>query len=144
VRVLPGQPGDATLAELTDAAHFYLHDPMVDAAIEPFHSLLAAFRGRQTGTLWTFLEQDPATFSQRDAQGRALQPRDFVATHLAALVDAAAECATCRWQALCAGYFKMPDPAYDCAGVKELLASLEAAADEITLDLAAQGAISKT
>jgi hypothetical protein len=144
VRVLPGQPGDARLAELTDTAHFYLHDPMVDAAIEPFHSLLAAFRGTENGTVWTFLEQDPAIFSHCDAEGRPLHPRNFVATHLAALVDAAAECATCRWQSLCAGYFKVPDPAYDCAGVKELLASLEAAADEITRDLAGQEAAAKT
>jgi hypothetical protein len=29
------------LAELTEAAHFYLHDPMVETPVEFFHSLLA-------------------------------------------------------------------------------------------------------
>jgi hypothetical protein len=59
-----------------------------------------------------------------------------VETRLARLVDEGAECAACRWQTLCAGYFKWPDPAYDCAGVKRLFALIESAADEIGRDLA--------
>ena len=43
VRLLPGQPSAEALAELTEAAHFYLHDPMVETPVEFFHSLLAAF-----------------------------------------------------------------------------------------------------
>lgn len=138
VRLLPGQPSAEALAELTEAAHFYLHDPMVETPVEFFHSLLAAFRGMGEGTLWRFLEKDPAVFSHRDATGRALHAPDLVATHLARLLKDGAECASCRWQPVCAGYFKVPDPAYACAGVKELFATLEAAADEITRDLASQ------
>ena len=136
VRLLPGQPGPEVLAELAAAAQFYLHDSMVEAPVEFFHSVFAVFRGMGDGTLWGFLEQDPAVFSERDAAGGAIHAPDFVATHLARLLSQGAECAGCRWQTLCAGYFKWPDPAYDCAGVKELFASLEAAADEITRDLA--------
>lgn len=138
VRLLPGQPSTGALAELTDAAHFYLHDPMVEAPVEFFHSLLAVFRGVGDGTLWQFLEEDPAIFSHRDATGRALHAADFVENHLAHLLNDGAECATCRWQPVCAGYFKWPDPAYSCAGVKQLFATLEAAAEEITRDLSGQ------
>jgi hypothetical protein len=136
VRLIPGQPSQEVLTELTQAAQFYVHDPMVEAPIEFFHSLLIAFRDLGGGTLWTFLDQDPALFSQRDATSKALLAKDFVETHLARLLNEEAECATCRWQPLCAGYFKWPNPAYDCAGVKQLFALLEAAADEITRDLA--------
>jgi len=134
VRLLPGQPPAAALAELKEAALFYLHDPMAEAPVEFFHSLLAAMRGAETGTLWTMLEEDPGVF----ARTAAPQPRDFVETHLARLVERGAECATCRWQAVCAGYFKWPDPAYSCAGVKQLFALIESASDEMGRDLAGQ------
>ena len=142
VRLLPGQPSAEALAELTEAAHFYLRDPMVETPVEFFHSLLAAFRGMGDGTLWRFLEEDPAVFSHRNAAGRAVHAPDFVATHLARLLNDGAECATCRWQPICAGYFKWPDPTYDCAGVKQLFATLEAAAEEIGRDLASQETLS--
>ena len=138
VRLLPGQPSAEALAELTEAAHFYLRDPMVETPVEFFHSLLATFRGMGEGTLWRFLEEDPAVFSHRDAAGRALHAPDFVETHRARLLADGAECAMCRWQSVCAGYFKWPDPAYACAGVKQLFATLEAAAEEIGRDLASQ------
>lgn len=139
VRLLPGQPSAEAVAELIEAAQFYLRDSMVEAPVEFFHSVFAAFRGMGEGTLWSFLEQDPAVFSHRDAGGRTLHAADFVETHLARLIAEGAECATCRWQPLCAGYFKWPEAAYDCAGVKQLFASLESAADEMTRDLATQG-----
>ena len=144
VRLLPGQPSAEVLTELTEAAQFYLRDPMVETPIEFFHSLLAVFRGMGEGTLWRFLEEDPAVFSHRDAAGRTLHGPDFVETHLARLIEDGAECATCRWLPVCAGYFKWPDPAYACAGVKQLFATLEGAADEITHDLASQETISAT
>ncbi len=136
VTLLPGQADAGTLAELIEAARLYLHDPLVETPVEFFHSLLAAFRGMAHGTLWSFLEQDPAIFSHRDTNGQALRPTNFVETHLARLLEEGAECAACRWQAVCAGYFKSPDPTYDCSGVKELLSLIEAAAAEITRELA--------
>ena len=137
VRLLPGQPSAEALAELTEAARFYLHDPMVEAPVEFFHSLLAAFRGLGDGTLWRFLEEEPP-LPLREAVGRALAALDPVETHLARLLHDGAECVTCRWQPVCAGYFKWPDPQYACAGVKELFATLAAAAAEIGRDLASQ------
>ena len=138
VRILPGQPEAATLEELGQAAEFYLHDPMVESPVEPFHSMLASFRDNPSGTLWSFLEQDPATFSRRGSDGEALHPAGFVGAHLGALLKGDAECANCRWQSLCSGYFKFPDAAYGCDGVKALFATVEAAADEIGRVLAGQ------
>jgi hypothetical protein len=142
VRLLPGQPSAEALAELTAAAQFYLHDPMVETPVEFFHSLLAAFRSLGEGTLWQFLEEDPADFSLRDVAGRALPAPDWVETHLSRLLRDGAECATCRWLPVCAGYFKWPDSTYACAGVKQLFATLEAAAEEIGRDLASQETLS--
>ena len=138
VRLLPAQPAAAELAELGEAADFYLRDPSVEAPIEFFHSAFAAMRGAPAGTLWSILERDPAIFTHTDATGQALLPRDFVAAHLRKLIEDGAECAECPWRELCAGYFKLPEPAYSCAGIKAIFARLEAAAEEIKRDLAGQ------
>lgn len=140
VRLLPGQPDAVALAELSEAAQFYLHDPMVETPIEFFHSLLGSFRGMSSGTLWTFLEQDPSGFSYLDAAGVPLQSPDFVAANLARSLENEAECSDCHFQAVCAGYFKWPDPGYACSGVKELFATFETVAEEISRDLATQEA----
>lgn len=129
VRLLPGQPDAVLLAELYDAADFYLRDPMVEVPVEFFHSLLAAFFESETATLWDFLEQSPDPVFSGD---------DSAAAHLSRLVASGGECATCCWQPVCAGYFKHPDPAYDCAGVKQLFSALEVAAQEIKRDLAGE------
>jgi hypothetical protein len=148
VRVLPGQPTPEVLAELMEALEFYLHEPMVEMPVQFFHSLLAAKCGVSEGSLWRILEEDPAAFLHYDDEGRPLLPRSsgfrpskispeaFVEHHLKSLIDRNAECATCPWQQACRGYFKWPDPAYSCQGVKQLFLRIETAADEIERDLA--------
>ena len=136
VRLLPGQPSTEALAELAEAAQFYLHDPMVETPVEFFHSLLAALGGAEGDTLWLMLEEDPKAF----IRDQPPPPRDFVEKRLAHLVEQSGECATCRWQKVCSGYFKWPDPTYDCAGVKQLLSTIQSAADEIGRDLASREA----
>lgn len=135
VRVLPEQPSGEPLAELLEVADFYLHDPMVVAPIEPFHSLLAALRGGRPETLWTMLEKDPEQFDCYVTEGLPVPPRP-VKRHLASLIRDGAECKECRWQEFCAGYFKWPDAAYACTGVKQLFARMQGAAAEIEEDLA--------
>jgi hypothetical protein len=136
VRLLPGQPDAAALECLKEAADFYLHDTLVDAPIEPFHSVLAAMRGACDDNLWRITEHDPALFDRRALEGPAALPPHFVSSHFADLVAQGAECATCPWQHGCTGYFKWPDASYSCAGVKELFGLLEDAAAEIQRDLA--------
>jgi hypothetical protein len=138
VRLLPGQPADEVLDELQDALAFYLRDSMVEAPIEFFHSALAWLRGAPTGSLWGVLEEDPAVY-QRDATRSSSSGIDtgqeFVSLFLERLTEAGSECATCPWRGFCAGYFKQPDPAYSCGGVKLLFTSLHAAVAEIEHDL---------
>ena len=148
VRILPGQPTAEVLAELREVLDFYLHEATVEAPVEFFHSLLAITYGAEAGSLWMILEEDPAAFLQYDINGQARLPRsgsfgsveisctEFVENHLKSLVEQGAECATCPWQQSCRGYFKWPDPAYSCVGVKELFSDIRAAADEIGRDLA--------
>jgi len=147
VRILPGQPTREVMAELTEALEFYLHGQMVEAPVEFFHSLLATFCGTDKGSLWMTLEEDPAVFLHYDAEGLPKLPRSdgfrsveispggFVEHHLKSLVEQGAECAACPWQQICRGYFKWPDPAYSCEGVKQLFSILKAAAHEIERDL---------
>ena len=143
IRLLPGQPGAEALAELGEAAQFYLHDSMVETPVEFFHSLLAWFRGLRSGTLWAFLEQDPAEFTHFDAGGLPLHAADFVETHLAGLIGDNGECASCQFKDVCAGYFKWPDASYDCSGVKDLFSIFQSAAQEIGRELAQQEATNR-
>lgn len=148
VRVLPGQPSPQALEELRDALQFYLHEPMVDAPVEFFHSVLATMCDWDAGSLWTILEEDPDAFRHYDADGRARVPRTinpdwsevtssgFVENHLSRLIAQSAECATCPWQRPCSGYFKWPDPGYPCEGVKQLFFSIQTAGNEIRKDMA--------
>jgi hypothetical protein len=148
IRLLPGQPAPEVCAELTEAATFYLCDPMVETPVEFFHSVLAFICGADTGSLWTILEEDPAIFLHQDADGRAKLPRisgslppevsvpTFVATRFKQLVEQNTECTTCPWQEICQGYFKWPDPAYDCRGVKQLFSMIKTAVDEMVQELA--------
>jgi hypothetical protein len=138
VRLLPGQPSNDALTVLGQALEFYLHDSSVETPVEFFHSLLAAMRGADTGSLWSILEQDPAIFAHTGSDGSASVAPDWAVNRLRTLVAQGAECAECPWQRLCGGYFKQPDPAYSCAGVKTIFATLQAAAEEIGRDLATE------
>jgi hypothetical protein len=151
VRILPGQPGLPVLAELMQALKIYLHEPMIETPVEFFHSILANRHGADTGSLWMILEEDPKIFPHYDIHGNIELPRSkglpeerfspetFVRGHLERLVEEEAECVECPWQTVCGGYFKWPDHRYSCAGVKDLLSMIEAAAGEIAEDLAGFG-----
>jgi hypothetical protein len=145
--VLPGQPSAEALEELYDALQFYLHEKMVEAPVEFFHSVLATMCDWDAGSLWMILEEDPDAFRHYDADGRARVPRTsdpdqseitagFVENHLSRLIAQGAECATCPWQRPCSGYFKWPDPVYSCEGVKQLFFNIQTAGNEIRQDVA--------
>lgn len=106
VRVLPGQPDAASVAELREALDFYVHDTRVEAPVEFFHSMLATFSGFDRGTLWDMLEEPALAWRS--------------------------ECEGCRYGGVCASYFKHPVADYDCTGVIELLGSLEKVAEEMS------------
>ena len=149
-RILPGQPNLAALKELMEALKLYLHESMVEAPVEFFHSLLAAMCGAEKGSLWMILEEDPAVFRHYDTEGLPLlpgvgkpcgpefSPATWVTDRFQTLIDQGAECATCPWSDVCMGFFKWLDSAYSCAGVKQLFSEIKAAADDIGQDLASR------
>src|ERR1700736_4173209 len=106
VRILPGQPNFAVLKELMEALKLYLHESMVEAPVEFFHSLLAAMCGAEKGSLWLILEEDPAVFQHYDTEGLPLlpgvgkpctlefSPTTWVTDRFKILSDQGAECAT--------------------------------------------------
>jgi len=166
VRLLPGQPSPEVLIELIEAVNFYLRDPMVETPVEFFHSVLASMCGAGDGSLWMILEEDPAFCLHRGVEGGVkvrgvsscpspgiLDPTalvglaseaarnnlfstTFVDIWFKRLLEQDAECASCPWQQICQGYFKWPDPAYDCEGVKRLFSAIEAVANEMGRELA--------
>jgi hypothetical protein len=141
LRLRVQQPTEATVAELAAVLDGYLHDPRATAPVEFFHSALARRLHGTPLTLWTALERDPALHRQvADDGGPDPQapPHDdrFVAAHLARLIAEDAECVRCRFQELCAGYFKWPDSSYECAPVVGLLGQLDDAANALERDLA--------
>ncbi|HEY4815568.1 MAG TPA: hypothetical protein VIH58_12855 [Chthoniobacterales bacterium] len=166
VRLLPGQPSSEVPIELIEAINFYLRDPMVETPVEFFHSVLASMCGAGDGSLWMILEEDPALFLHREVDGgfnvrgvssspspsildptvlaglaseaapKNLFSATFVDTWFKRLLGQDAECATCPWQQICQGYFKWPDPAYDCEGVKQLFSAIELVANEMGSELA--------
>lgn len=141
VRLRLQQPTEATVAELATVLDGYLHDPHATAPVEFFHSALAHRLHGTPLTLWTALEVDPA-LHRRVADDGGPDPQapphddSFVAAHLSRLIAEDAECARCRFQELCAGYFKWPDPSYECAPVVGLLGQLDEAASALARDLA--------
>ena len=125
---------------------------MVEAPVEFFHSVLANMCDWDAGSLWMILEEDPDAYHHYDADGRPRVPgtgdldqsgiagTGFVENHVSTLIAQGAECATCRWQQPCRGYFKWPDPAYSCEGVKKLFFSIQTAGNEIRRDVASLAA----
>lgn len=134
VRILPGQPSAEELGALECVLEFYLRDPMVEAPVDPFHSLLTAMGGGPSKTLWMTLEHDPPSFPHSDPGGSSIPPLPEPG-HLSSLVSQGAECIHCPWYGICAGYFKRPEPAYGCAGIKRLFARTQSAANELHEDL---------
>lgn len=135
VRLLPGQPGEDVLEELEEALTFYLHDPMVEAPVEFFHSALMAAGGDESASLWVSCEHDPEVFSRKRTSGEEVSAIGSVAEHLARLEQEKAECVTCSWKDYCFGYFKQPGSDYSCTGILHLLERIGKAAYEMNQDL---------
>jgi hypothetical protein len=146
VRLDARQPTAAAVAELGPVLEAYLHDPQATEPVEFFHSGLAHGVHGVPATLWSALERDPA-FHQRVSDDGTADPHEpphdegFVAAHVSRLVAAGADCARCRVRGFCAGYFKWPEPEYDCGPVIGLLDELEAASGRLSRDLDEAGSV---
>ncbi len=147
VKLEVGQPGPGAVAELLDALAFYLHGEGVTEPIEFFHTLLTAVFHDVPITLWDIQEEDPATFRYLTDDGRETPPGRLAQCSLDELLtadgacngerlSAHAECGSCPFRAHCGGYFKWPNPAYRCDGVRELLGRVLGAVHDLKGDIA--------
>jgi hypothetical protein len=143
VRLLTPQPSPDVLAELDDVLEVYLRGAQTAAPVEFLQSALAWCLHGDAPPVWIALELDPDWFPR--VAGEATEacawpppPAEpgFVRARLASLVEAGAECATCRFREWCQGFFKWPDPAYRCdGGTIPLLARIEDSAAQLSRDL---------
>ena len=148
VRLVFGQPGNDLVQDLVRLLDAYLHQPTISQPIEIFHNLLLAFCHDESLNLWAAQEDDPALLRYIDDHGRQHlpgrliqtetegEPFSFVEDWAKKMLDDETECAECDYFDHCQGYFKWPDPRYDCAGVKTLFATLREAAGDLRGDLA--------
>ena len=142
VRLLTPQPASDVLAELGEVLETYLHDSRATAPVEFLQSALAWSLFGDAPSPWAALEIDPDWYPRLGAGGapgdETWPPREagFVARRFTRLVEAGGACATCRAREWCRGFFKWPDPAYECEGVWRLLARIEESAASISQDLA--------
>jgi hypothetical protein len=145
------QPEEEALTELIEIADLYLHNPTISQPIEFFHSLLAAMCRKADITLWQIQEEDPTLYryvsddgqitlsgrlSSSDLQVDGPNWPQSLKSQLQAKAD---ECAVCGFFKNCAGYFRFPDPNYQCDGVRRLMGILKDAASDIEADLKASG-----
>jgi hypothetical protein len=149
------QPDPGLVEELASVLDLYLHRTTVSQPVEWVHSLFLSFYSGQPTTLWSVQEEDPAQVRYVTEEGEETisprfadlplphRPDAFVAEYQRELLAANGECARCEFFEPCGGYFKWPDRAYSCDGVRSLFRTLRDASVELQQDveaaLAAQG-----
>ncbi len=146
LEITPPEP--VLIEELAQVLKLYLHRSTVAQPIEPFHSSLLAFFHQQPVNLWTIQEEDPAMFRHVTEPGEERLPGRL--SDIPAQADSGAfaeawrrqllaensECGGCPFLEYCGGYFKWPERAFRCDGVKMLFGMLQQAATELRQDLA--------
>ena len=156
VKLAVGQPDPELIAELNKVLELYLHRSTVSQPVEYFHSTFLSFFHQEPASLWFIQEEDPEQIRfvsadgkenvSRRLSGSLLQRRNGTALAVNVLEQVAekSECDDCEFFDRCGGYFKWPNKDFDCAGVKGLFGTLQAAAAELRTDLsripATQGA----
>jgi hypothetical protein len=149
VKLEVGRPDSTLIDTMLDLLDHYLHRTGVSEPVEFFHSVFLGFLHEEPVSLWAVQEEDPALFRQVTDEGEErlagrlangkfdAAPESALERLQSHLISDGAECATCPFFACCGGFFKWPEPAYSCAGVKRVLGTLRAAARELSADLAA-------
>jgi len=141
VLLMPEQPDADEIHRLAAALNAYLHDHVVEAPVEPFHSWLAALVRDEPVDLWQISENNPATVVDlvSNTDGLPARVADRAGLDVEAfrqsfwdIAAAHPECQECRHREICHGYFKWPDPSYDCTRLRgEALDILCDAADAL-------------
>ena len=147
------QHDEILIEEIESVLDLYLHRSYVRHPIEFFQSLLLCLYRNEPVSLWEIAEESPAqvrfitddgeeTISKRFAGVRlAVKLNKFVDTFAQELISEKRECHDCEFFSFCSGYFKWPDKAYSCAGVKRVFRTLVSASQEVREDLASYEAM---
>ncbi|MBE2293403.1 MAG: hypothetical protein IAF00_00565, partial [Phycisphaerales bacterium] len=147
VRLEIGQPAPPMIEELESVLEFYLHQSTVAQPIEYFHGALLGFFHDEPVPLWVLQDDDPqylryvpdegiAQFTKRLGNlNVALEPNASLEEWIRQVLATAEECRNCAFLENCGGYFKWPQPDYDCVGVMRIFSLLREAATELRHDL---------
>ena len=147
VKLEMGQPNHELLSEVQEVLDLYLHRSNVRQPIEFFHSLLLSFYRDEPVTAWQIAEEDPDVVRYINDKGEETISSRFLGLSIPQVLDSFVqrfgnyqvtekrECNGCEFFSRCSGYFKWPEPAYNCAGVKEIFRTVKSAADELKQDL---------
>jgi len=132
------------------ALEYYLHNPVLQVPVEPFHSLLVAMCGRTNQTLWDIQRERPgADFFVDDEGSVSLAPRWLTAgktygtlndpwrvlatspvyTDLLLVEERmhreTSECTSCRHVDRCLGFLRAVDPSWPCEPWQDILDRLD-------------------
>lgn len=132
VKIIPEQPDADQVMQLIRLADFYLKNPTIEEPVEFFHSLFFSMVNGEIATLWDILEKAPARYCYVSNDGQIATGQPVIKPHEA--------CADCTYRPWCLGFFKYPDPDYDCEAVFPLFDHLFKAAAELKQDLTASSA----
>ena len=141
------QPNDELVMELETVLDVYLHRSFVAHPVEPFHSLLQSFYSKLPVSIWQVAEEDPnlvryitddktETISTRfNGLKLNVDLENFIDCFAQEVIDKRLECHDCEFYNRCSGYFKFPNKLFKCEGIKRVLRTLSAAAQEVRHDL---------
>jgi hypothetical protein len=135
VKILVRQPSEELVGALERALEHYLRYPSVVELVEFFNSVLLFFALEQPVTLWD-IQEEGGPWQFVSADGQVTAPAPYRGPGDPAVGEPNAECLACPFEPVCAGYFKHPDPGYDCTPIRRVFGSIAAAAGELRRDLA--------
>ncbi len=147
VKLVFSQPEPDLIQEMERVEIAYLHQSTVSQPVEFFHSLFLAYYRKEPLNLWSIQEEDPSQVCTIAEDGtevlpRGLTPHDLRGDRMSflqylrtGLAASRGECSGCDYLAECCGYFKWPNQAYSCSGVKAIFGTLRAAAEQLREDL---------
>jgi hypothetical protein len=122
---------------LSSLLDHYLHRNTSDQPIVFFHCFFHSFYRAVLASLWHIQEEDPDLYCFVTDDGKKVNSRRMLTKIVGAGAAAKenSECGWCEFFDRCRGFFKLPDPDYDCGGIKSLFTTLRNEAKGIQADL---------
>ena len=143
IKLVVSQPDDDLINEMIEVLDIYLHRSSISQPIEYFHSMFLSSYQDEPASLWMIQEDDPDHFRFVSDEGEETASLRFAGNDptIAIPSKGSFECTTCEFETKCGGYFKWPDPNYNCKCVKTLFATIDDAAEELKQNVASMIAV---